>query len=458
MYRLLIIFLLGVELSQAQSINRSDEHLLFKEAKSSQAVLVLSDSLLFKGKSLRQLPFLHTSYPSLLRDYISFTLKNKTYLVHNGCGVVLEWRNDSLVRIDKSFLHKNQFGAVTFGYQNNYFFWGGYGLFTFKNILTQFDFITKEWTEVETFGKSPSPRIDAHGFILADNLYVFSGFEKDPDHFLQIKACEPVVWKLHLPTMQWSELGKFDFKINLNSKESNVSSFVIGNKFYIIPSKQYDTVIEIDVKNNILTTFKAQIKNVIQPYFDSKTQEVVYVNQKSDGFKSVMRTTLSEFLGKRIDQQKFILPWYQSIAISTIVLAAFSLLFLIGLLRYLQQKKKKFIPFTGIVYFATKEAFYFRGKLLDSFDDAELRILDYFVQHKNRYISLNELNHLFENEIQKESFPTLVKRREVALASLLAKLSFITSIEEQSILDYRRSANDKRVKEIKLKESFIKVK
>lgn len=136
----------------------------------------------------------------------------------------------------------------------------------------------------------------------------------------------------------------------------------------------------------------------------------------------------------------------------------FGVLFLIGLLRYFQQKKKRFIPFTGIIYYATKEAFYYRGKLLDSFEDAELRILDYLIQNKNRFISLNELNHLFENEVQKDSFLTVVKRREVALANLLAKLSFITSMEEQNILDYRRSANDKRVKEIKLKDSFIKVK
>jgi hypothetical protein len=65
---------------------------------------------------------------------------------------------------------------------------------------------------------------------------------------------------------------------------------------------------------------------------------------------------------------------------------------------------------------------------------------------------------LFENEVQKDSFLTVVKRREVALSSLLAKLIFITTTLENEILDYRKSANDKRVKEVKLKDSFIKVK
>ena len=110
------------------------------------------------------------------------------------------------------------------------------------------------------------------------------------------------------------------------------------------------------------------------------------------------------------------------------------------------------------VEYTKKEAFYYRGKLLDSFEEAELRIFDYLVQNIHRYISLNELNHLFENEVQSDNFTTVVKRREVALSSLLAKLIFIMKSTEQDILVYRRSANDKRVKEIKLKDSFIKVK
>lgn len=458
MIRFLFLFLISLATCQAQSISRSDEHLLFKEAKSSQAVLVLNDSILFKGNPLQQKSFRHGSYLESLKHYLPFNLKDKTYLVYHGCGAVLEWRNDSLVRIDKSFLHKNQYGAVPFAYNNKLFFWGGYGLFTHKNILTQFNLKTKEWDEVETFGTPPSPRRQAHGIVVKDYLYVFSGYEKDPNHFLQVKPCEPEVWRLHLPTMQWSVVGKHIKLNNLTAKEVIVPSFIIDTKLYISPITEYNTIYEIDIENNNVITYRTNPKNVLSPFYDAKTNEIVYINKNADGFKSVIRMPLQEFLGKPINQQKFILPWYQSVAISTIVLIVFGVLFLIGLLRYFQQKKKRFIPFAGIIFYANKEAFYYRGKLLDSFEDAELRILDYLIQNKNRFISLNELNHLFENEVQKDSFLTVVKRREVALANLLAKLSFITSMEEQNILDYRRSANDKRVKEIKLKDSFIKVK
>ena len=458
MNRFLFILLLALSTSQAQSIYRSDQHLLFKEAKSSQTILILKDSLLYKGNPLRQKPFLHNAYLDNLKAYVPFQIGTKNYLVHDGCGAVLEWRNDSIVRIDHSFLHLNQINSFRFVYNNEIYFFGGYGLFTFKNLLTKYSFKTKEWDEIETFGTPPSPRQYSMGIVLHDDLYVFSGYEKDFDHFSQMKACEPVVWKLHLPSMQWSELGKFNTTINLNSKEGISGSFTANEKLYIIPLLNYTYVYEIDFKNNTIISFKGNTKNVASPYFDTKTKEVVYLNKNADGGKYVFRTPLKEFLGKPIDQQDFILPWYLNIEFSTLIIALLSLLGLYSLVNYFKKRKRSFAPFTGIIYYSTKEIFYYRGKQLETLEDAELRILDYLVQNRHHYISLNELNHLFENEIQSDNFTTVVKRREVALSGLLAKLQFITSNTEKDILMYRRSPNDKRVKEIKLKEHFIKIK
>jgi hypothetical protein len=458
MNRFLFILLLALSTSQAQSIYRSDQHLLFKEAKSSQTILILKDSLLYKGNPLRQKTFLHSPYLDNLKSYSPFQIGTKNYLVHDGCGSVLEWRNDSIVRIDHSFLHRNQINSVRFVYKNEIYFFGGYGLFTFKNLLTKYSFKSKEWDEIETFGTPPSPRQYSLGLVLKDDFYVFSGYEKDPEHFSQMKACEPVVWKLHLPSMQWSELGKFNTTINLNSKEGISGSFTANEKLYIIPLLNYTYVYEIDFKNNTIISFKGSTKNVTSPYFDAKTKEVVYLNKNADGGKYVFRTPLKEFLGKQVDQQAFILPWYLSLNPITLITVILGVVLVLILILYFNQRKSHFVPFNGITFNTTNAIFYYRGKPLDTLDNAELRILDYLVQNRHRYISLNELNHLFENEIQSDNFTTVVKRREVALSGLLAKLQFITSNTEKDILMYRRSPNDKRVKEIKLKENFIKIK
>jgi hypothetical protein len=458
MNRILLFFLVAFATCQAQSISRTDEHLLFKEAKSSQAILVLNDSLFYKGNALQPKYLIHTPYPSVLKSYIPLCIKDKSYLVYQGCGVVLEWRNDSIVRIDKSFLHKNQYGAVPFAYNKKIFFWGGYGLFTHKNILTQFNLITKEWDEVETFGTPPSPRRQSHGIVIANYFYVFSGYEKDEKIFHGLKDSEPIVWRLDLQTMQWTKLGQYVSINSLNSKDAVVPSFTINHKLYIIPVMQFNKVIEIDFNNNTVTTFKGITKNVYHPYFDYKTNEVVYINKNADDFKSVIRTPLQEFLGKQVSQEVFILPWYLSLNPITIIGAILLGVLAIVLILYVNKRKSRFAPFNGITFHSSAHTFYYRGKPLDTLEDAELRILDYLVLNRHRFISLNELNHLFENEVQKDSFLTVVKRREVALSSLLAKLIFITTTLENEILDYRKSANDKRVKEIKLKDSFIKVK
>lgn len=455
-----LLFLLIFSIScQAQTIlGRSTEHLLFKESKSGQAILILKDSLLYIGNPLRQHQFSHTPYPSVLKDYLPFSIHNKTYLVYRGCGAVLEWRNDSIVRVDHSFLHQNQFFASTFTYKNKIYFFGGYGLFTYKNIVTKYNPKTKEWDEEETFGTPPSPRRFAFSQVIDDDLYLFSGYEKDDANFLQNKAVAPVVWKLHLATMQWSQVGTYNSTISINSKDGIASSFIANNKLYLIPLLEYSYVYEIDLKNNTITTFKSKPKSVEQSYFDTAKNEVVYIYKNADGLKSIMRTPLQEFLGKKVSQQAFILPWYQSLNLPTEIVVVLSAVLVLILMLYANKRKSRFVPFNGITFHATTAVFYYRGKPLDTLDDAELRILDYLVQNRHRFISLNELNHLYENEIQSDNFTTVVKRREVALSSLLAKLLFITNSPEHDILVYRRSANDKRVKEIKLKDSFIKVK
>lgn len=459
MNRFLLFLLIFSTTCQAQPIlGRSTEHLLFKEAKSGQAILIVKDSILYKGNPVRQHRFSHTPYPSVLKDYLPFSIYNKTYLVYRGCGAVLEWRNDSIVRVDNSFLHRNQYFASTFTYKNKIYFFGGYGLFTYKNILTKYNIQSKEWEEEETFGVPPSPRRFALSVIVKDDFYVFGGYEKDEDNFLQNKGVEPIVWKLHLPSMTWSKIGKFNSTINSNTKDGIASSFIINEKLYIIPLMEYSYVYEVDLKKNTITTFKGKAKSVEQSFYDYKTNEVVYIYKDGDGVKSLLRTPLQEFLGKQVDQQVFILPWYQNMEASTILITILSILGIVSLVFYFGKRKPNFKPFNGITFKTDEANYYYKGKLLDTFEEAELRILDYLVQNRQRFIPLNELNHLYENEVQMDNFTTVVKRREVALASLMAKLLFITESTEKDILVYRRSPNDKRMKEIKLKDNFIRVK
>jgi hypothetical protein len=65
-------------------------------------------------------------------------------------------------------------------------------------------------------------------------------------------------------------------------------------------------------------------------------------------------------------------------------------------------------------------------------------------------VSLNKLNELFENSKQLESLSTIIKRRELTVNSLIAKVALITDIPESDLVLERKNAEDKRLKDVLL--------
>ena len=62
---------------------------------------------------------------------------------------------DQLDRIDRSFPHRNQYGAHFFSYKENIFLIGGYGYWQTKSIITKFNFNSGDWELVNTKGQQP---------------------------------------------------------------------------------------------------------------------------------------------------------------------------------------------------------------------------------------------------------------------------------------------------------------
>ena len=113
-------------------------------------------------------------------------------------------------------------------------------------------------------------------------------------------------------------------------------------------------------------------------------------------------------------------------------------------------------PFKGIVYKQKKQVFFHKGKPIPIFDDQDKKVLFYLLEHINQYVSLNELNQLFENNGIVETFSATIKRREQAVSGLLAKVSKITGIEEKELVIERKNAEDKRIKDILLLPNLLK--
>ncbi len=159
-----------------------EEHLLYVDARTELPVLVVNDTTAYTGFDFDSV--LNITFPSHKlfshRDSQCYTLKanNKNYLIGRGAGPVTQIDSTAYKRIDRSFEHKNQYGANSFSYNNILYLWGGYGLFTFKNILIKYNFKTREWEEVDTYGRLPEERTHALQYVTEKHLYVFGGYTK----------------------------------------------------------------------------------------------------------------------------------------------------------------------------------------------------------------------------------------------------------------------------------------
>lgn len=443
----LTLFLLALLFSQAgqgQKLKRNDDILLFKEAKTKQPVIIVNDSLAYKnGKSI---PFFHTNYPDNLSEYIPFEIGEKTYLVYEGCGPVLEFRNDSVVRVDKSYPHKNQYHSIPFTYKNEIYLFGGYGLFTFKNIITRYDFKSGEWNQVRTKGDSlPEPRYKAFSYREKDDLYVFGGYTADNNNIPEAKPVHPTIWKLHLPTMTWTYLG------NCNSTFNNFSKIQIKEKLYVFD--HYIT--QLDFRSNNATKYNFINHELIHKhYVIGDTIFGIFSNGEEEFY--FKKATINDLLGNRIDSSALIIYPNSSNLNYTKILVV-----LIVLLLLLVGYKKRMVlfskPFNGIVFNTEKEEFLYKRKPITHFEENEKKALHFLLKNSDQFVSLNQLNELFENPNQPETQSAIFKRREQAINGLLTKVSKLTDIPEHELVLERKNTEDKRLKDVLLLPKLLKI-
>lgn len=459
MHRLFCICLLFLFIStncNAQFDLYKGEFYLFQDAKTQKGIVIEHDSIYYINSSTQSNRLKHTDYPEIISRYNSFIVKGKNYFTHNGCGPVLEWRNDSLVRIDNSFLHHNQYGAAGFVYKNEIYYFGGYGMFTFKNLLTKYIFKSREWMSVQTFGdKRPSLRRDANRVLIEDQLYVFGGLVENPDNFyFGQEVSDSNVWKLDLKTMKWTNEGVFDNKYNTLEGYYN---FQNGKKAYLLCRGATNKLLEIDIEANTIKKYLLpSLINVKSFYFEKKTNELVVLHYLSSMSQNkVIQIQLDKILKNQISSETFITNPSQKLFIN---LTIGVLLIVLSIVLFKNKIKAIMSDYTNLIFDSQKNQLIYKRKNIESIDENELKMISYLLANQHQYTPLNTLNGLFEQDELNENFTSTVKRRENTLTNLTTKLSLITGCNENDIIEYRKNPNDKRVKEIKLKDRFIKIK
>lgn len=427
----------------AQELKFSQKPKLVYDYKHKEAVLFLNDSVVLKTKQKKEVSIFKDTYPGNFSEYLYINVGGRTLFVHEGCGPVLEFRNDSLVRIDKSYLHRNQFLGNLFTYRNEIYFLGGYGLFTHKKILTKFDFENKEWDLIKTNDTNIPTFMNCLSKVIDDNLYIYGGYTNEAaNHNLYVLNLKTKAWKVCK-----SNLLKYFETITQNQN----TLIEEKNGFYIIDEYK---IFYVDIKNNSIKQFKNKLakhypgkfvlKDTVYGIFDFKTEPNYNFNFEQYLFKKHIS-----------DKNDFIVvdQIYYEDRTELYITICVVFIFLAITIYLIIRKKYWFISIiykTPFIYSIKKNKLFYKGKFVSVLNKYDILLLEKQLKHKNNYFALSDLNDLFSDSKLQDTMDVLIKRRETKLNGFIKTIAAVSGLSPEKICAFKKNETDKRIKEIQI--------
>ncbi len=358
---------------------------------------------------------------------------NEPFFIVPGCGIVLKWTGNQVKRVDKSFKHLNQIGGSFFAYKNAPYLFGGYGLFTFKNIITYFDPQSSEWFLLPTSGDKP-PLIQMASSKIENNcLYIFNGFNmNDEANPKSLKS----VYALNLKTNTWTKVGNLNPLISKSSYESNEKRQfqIYENDFCVFE----DLIVRYNFVLNRFEAFKLNSKNSIQLILENNGLYLTkFRNTGSQEY--FVRIDHGEFLNSLNKSEGWIYENIKGTTLIKLVIVIFCIIVAFIFLYILWKKKKKKI----------KNNYYFsHSSMSNILTWKEQKLLELFIARANDGLEFSEINDLVD--FGAPNIDTLKKRRELLLKDFKLKISYQYNIPIDEVIIEERFALDKRIKRLKL--------
>jgi len=449
------IFFYSFHTIAQQDFKITSNHLLFEDAKTGEPILVYNDSMAVRGFDFKT--HFKINFPKDLaihefNNNYQYQVDGINYFVIEGCGIVLKFENNTFTRIDNSFKHRNQYYAVPFMHDSTIYLWSGYGLFTNKNILTYYDFSGKEWLEKKQLSKDiVTPRNLAHYIKKGTDLYVFGGKNKselNPSENIYIN--DNYVYRLDLKDFSWHKEKRFNLNFEpMEDNTFNLNVFQLEDKFI----KVTDAIHEISIFTNSVKKFSIKNhKGIRKVIYHPKSKRISYVYLLNSTFL-VSNELYSEFRGDLLSETTFysgetVIYIFKILLLIGILLTIY-VLFRILIIKYKATKN-------NFIYYKNTDTLYFNKKEIHLTPQGT-KVFKYFMEKKDVFISINELNVILSEDLDKENYITINKRRERILKELSLELSSILAISKEAIFLTRNNEFDKRLKEIKLNIS-VKIK
>lgn len=231
-----------------------------------------------------------------------FGANGKLYLLYPGGGILFEYHNNAIRRIDNSFAHRNQFSGHFFIYKNNLYLLGGYGYWKTNSLLTRFNFNSKEWDYVQTLGQIPSDGINEASFFLDKNiLTVFDFYYRVND----IDQKNNNLYELDLESLLWEKKGSLNrsFYDDIEKKSRDILFKTPLGIFQKSLGKE--TVRFINPSKNSIKIYSSDPLRLLTPRSFSVGNRIVTTQLSADrSFEVLLSRDLSE--GLKYEGEEFL--------------------------------------------------------------------------------------------------------------------------------------------------------
>jgi hypothetical protein len=378
-------------------------------------------------------------FEEFLADFIPMSEKGTpVYFVHSGCGVVYSLQNSAIKRHDHSFYHMNQFGGSFFMDEGEPRIYGGYGLFTSKNIITRYDTIEREWFVLNTINTPPPPGVKNIVKRNKKNYFVLDGFHGFYSQYQLFKD----LWQYNLEKKKWTNLGHVNpsilgKKIELNYENSQIQDNLYACFTNMIVVYDFNKLRFRKYKPNTYGLFR-KIINVGDLFLVLKTKSKpsLYVEIRNSDFLNNLEIEEGDILLK--DPSLFDQFRWQ---------IGFFLLFLGILIVTLVTKYSKRKKLLDSNIEQASDA------LFDEFNSTEKELIQLLIQFHETGLEISHINDLVNHD--QPSIDTLKKRRETLLKELRYKLAAKFNIPQEEIFVEERMKADKRMKLLFLNEIVL---
>ena len=406
--RIFLILFLFHSFLYCQNLNNSN--FLIIEGENPNYYYVLTQSGYYVSESSEKFSFKEYNKPipeSLnvgLNTLLPVSHNDKTYLLYPGGGLLYLFADGAIKRVDRSFPHRNQYGAYFFSHKENLYLIGGYGYWQTKSIITKFNFNSGDWEIVNTSGQIPLGIDRGIFFIHNDNLYVFDFLTRTSNN--QKEKRNDNLYVLSLESFIWKKLGVTNNLIRSNPSIKGAKRFFKFNEKLLFSYTDSPEFFIADFNENTVKKFKddalfykssghSVIKknNLIGAVQNSLTGDV---RIESFSLSSLLDQNTNNQLYLYRDTEEFYRYIYFALSFLALLIIALSLYYKKVAQTYLLDEKS--ISISGSLLLLTK---------------IEQKTLSLFT--RKRIVSNNELMGLFLDKNKTKDFAVKKKNKTIQL-------------------------------------------